>query len=76
MTTTSSSNSSGSSSSIFHETLKKAALEHYHGNLTAFGIDSLQSLVLLTMQDYAVVGVSSMDDRKSMFSSFAFHGTY
>ncbi|KAJ3252541.1 Kinesin-like protein kif24 [Chytriomyces hyalinus] len=51
-------------SSIFSATLVKAGLDHYLDNFMAFGIDSLQSLTLLTMQDYGVVGVSSMEDRK------------
>ncbi|KAJ3234405.1 Kinesin-like protein kif24 [Chytriomyces hyalinus] len=38
-------------SSIFSTTLVKAGLDHYLDNFTAFGIDSLQSLTLLTMQD-------------------------
>ncbi|KAJ1561143.1 hypothetical protein HK405_004797, partial [Cladochytrium tenue] len=42
--------------SIFQETLRKASLDQYHDNFMAFGIDSLQSLVLLTMQDYAAIG--------------------
>ncbi|KAI8619614.1 hypothetical protein BC830DRAFT_737747 [Chytriomyces sp. MP71] len=52
--------------SIFATTLTKAGLDHYLDNFTAFGIDSLQSLTLLTMQDYGVVGVSSMEDRKRL----------
>ncbi|KAI8829020.1 hypothetical protein BJ741DRAFT_396457 [Chytriomyces cf. hyalinus JEL632] len=54
-------------SSIFTTTLVKAGLDHYFDNFMAFGIDSLQSLTLLTMQDYGVVGVSSMEDRKRLF---------
>ncbi|KAJ3026348.1 UNVERIFIED_CONTAM: Kinesin-like protein kif24 [Siphonaria sp. JEL0065] len=42
--------------SIFASTLRTAGLDHYYENFTAFGIDSLQSLTLLTMQDYGVVG--------------------
>ncbi|KAI9344932.1 P-loop containing nucleoside triphosphate hydrolase protein [Obelidium mucronatum] len=53
--------------SIFASTLRTAGLDHYYDNFTAFGIDSLQSLTLLTMQDYGVVGVSSMEDRKRLF---------
>ncbi|KAJ3109092.1 Kinesin-like protein kif24 [Phlyctochytrium planicorne] len=53
--------------SVFLETLRTAQLESYYENLTAFGIDSLQSLVMLTMQDYGIVGVSSMEDRKRLF---------
>ncbi|KAJ3074086.1 Kinesin-like protein kif24 [Podochytrium sp. JEL0797] len=53
--------------SIFATTLRSAGLDHYHDNFTTFGIDSLQSLTLLTMQDYGVVGVSSMEDRKRLF---------
>ncbi|KAI9340405.1 P-loop containing nucleoside triphosphate hydrolase protein [Zopfochytrium polystomum] len=52
------------SRSIFQETLRKASLDQYHDSFAAFGIDSLQSLVLLTMQDYSIVGVSSVDDKK------------
>jgi hypothetical protein len=44
-------------SSIFVEILRKANLDHYHDNFTAFGIDSLQSLVLLTMQGMYIEGV-------------------
>ncbi|KAJ3411834.1 Kinesin-like protein kif24 [Chytridiales sp. JEL 0842] len=58
---------SSASSSIFLETLRKAKLEAYHDNLKAFGIDSLQQITLLTMQDYGVVGVSSMEDRKRLY---------
>ncbi|KAJ3344629.1 Kinesin-like protein kif24 [Entophlyctis luteolus] len=50
--------------SIFETTLRSAGLDQYTDNFNAFGIDSLQSLTLLTMQDYAMVGVSSMEDRK------------
>ncbi|KAJ3129793.1 Kinesin-like protein kif24 [Physocladia obscura] len=60
--------------SIFETTLRTAGLDHYHENFAAFGIDSLQSLTLLTMQvfsswfpDYGVVGVNSMEDRKRNF---------
>jgi hypothetical protein len=37
----------------------------YYGSLTAYGVRSVESLMQLTMQDYGVVGVHSMEDRKS-----------
>ena len=39
----------------------------YYGSLTAYGVRSVESLMQLTMQDYGVVGVHSMEDRKSNF---------
>ncbi|KAJ1562295.1 Kinesin-like protein kif24 [Nowakowskiella sp. JEL0078] len=52
---------------VFGETLKRAALSHYYSSLSAFGITSVDSLLLLTMQDYTAVGVHSMEDRKKLF---------
>jgi hypothetical protein len=39
--------------------------EQYYGSLTAFGVNSIDTLTTLTMQDYSHVGITSMDDRKS-----------
>ncbi|KAH6595118.1 hypothetical protein BASA50_006104 [Batrachochytrium salamandrivorans] len=49
------------------DTLQVADLEPYYSSLTAFGIKSVDQLMTLTMQDYGVLGVQSMEDRKSMF---------
>ena len=58
--------------SLFLETLRQAELgnalpqkDAYYGSLTAYGVRSVESLMQLTMQDYGVVGVHSMEDRKS-----------
>ncbi len=60
--------------SLLFETLRLAELgmaliyaESYYSNLNAFGIRSIESLTQLTMQDYGVIGVSSMDDRKRTY---------
>ncbi|KAI9209156.1 P-loop containing nucleoside triphosphate hydrolase protein [Polychytrium aggregatum] len=55
---------SGGSSGLI-ESLRRADLEQYYGNLAAFGVTSIDTLTQLTMQDYAMVGVHSMEDRKS-----------
>ncbi len=39
--------------------------EKYYGNLTNFGVQTLDSLTQLTMQDYGLIGLHSMEDRKS-----------
>ncbi|KAJ3305122.1 Kinesin-like protein kif24 [Kappamyces sp. JEL0829] len=44
-------------------------LDAYYGSLTAYGVRSVESLMQLTMQDYGVVGVHSMEDRKRRPSS-------
>ena len=53
--------------SLLLETLRQSELDSYYGSLTAYGVRSLESLTMLTMQDYGVVGVQSMEDRKKMF---------
>ncbi|KAH9255041.1 hypothetical protein BASA81_006986 [Batrachochytrium salamandrivorans] len=47
------------------DTLQVADLEPYYSSLTAFGIKSVDQLMTLTMQDYGVLGVQSMEDRKT-----------
>eukprot|EP00842_Homolaphlyctis_polyrhiza_P005163 jgi/Hompol1/5648/HPOL_002015-RA len=47
------------------ETLRVASLDGYYSNLTAFGVKNVEQLMGLTMQDYGVVGVQSMEDRKT-----------
>ncbi|KAJ3259390.1 hypothetical protein HK103_002293 [Boothiomyces macroporosus] len=58
--------------SLFLETLRQAELgnriinaDAYYSSLTAYGVRSVESLMQLTMQDYGVVGVNSMEDRKT-----------
>ncbi|KAJ3333415.1 hypothetical protein HDU76_008439 [Blyttiomyces sp. JEL0837] len=58
--------------SIFYISLRNRRLEQFYDNFIAFGIDSMQKLVQLTMQDYGVVGVVSMEDRKSLCWQFEF----
>ncbi|KAL5032616.1 hypothetical protein BDEG_20706 [Batrachochytrium dendrobatidis JEL423] len=60
---------SASATSRFNllDTLQLADLEPYYSNLTAFGIKSVDQLMTLTMQDYGVLGVQSMEDRKKLF---------
>ncbi|TPX68273.1 hypothetical protein CcCBS67573_g07247 [Chytriomyces confervae] len=48
-------------SSIFSTTLVKAGLDHYFDNFMAFGIDSLQSLTLLTMQGLPLLNASEFE---------------
>jgi hypothetical protein len=61
--------------SVFLETLRQAdlgligiMLDAYYSSLTAYGVRSVEALMQLTMQDYGVVGVHSMEDRKSNLS--------
>ena len=49
---------------LFLETLRQSDLESYYPSLIAYGVGSLDSLAQLTMQDYGVIGVHSMEDRK------------
>ncbi|KAJ3318539.1 Kinesin-like protein kif24 [Boothiomyces sp. JEL0866] len=54
--------------SLFLETLRQAELDAYYSSLTAYGVRSVESLMQLTMQDYGVVGVNSMEDRKTDYA--------
>jgi hypothetical protein len=49
------------------ETLRLADLDSYFSGLDAFGVRSIEALTQLTMQDYGVIGVQTMDDRKSTY---------
>ena len=42
-------------------------IDTYYSGLVAYGVRSVDSLMQLTMQDYGVVGVHSMDDRKRLY---------
>ncbi|KAJ2999571.1 Kinesin-like protein kif24 [Globomyces sp. JEL0801] len=55
--------------SLFLETLRQAELDAYYSSLTAYGVRSVEALMQLSMQDYGVVGVHSMEDRKTDFPS-------
>ena len=43
---------------------KTVILDKYYGNLTSFGVQNLDALTQLTMQDYGHIGLHSMEDRK------------
>ncbi|KAI8826217.1 P-loop containing nucleoside triphosphate hydrolase protein [Fimicolochytrium jonesii] len=49
------------------ETLRQVELEQYYSNFSVVGINDVETLVQLTMQDYGIVGVHSMEDRKRKF---------
>lgn len=53
--------------SPFLETLKRADLDSYYPNLTCYGINSIESLCEMSMQDYGIVGIHNMEDRKRLF---------
>lgn len=59
--------------SLLLETLRQSDLgnaantDSYYSSLTAYGVRSVDSLVQLTMQDYGVIGVQSMEDRKRLY---------
>ncbi|TPX63285.1 hypothetical protein SpCBS45565_g06716 [Spizellomyces sp. 'palustris'] len=53
------------SASDLLNTLQTVELDQYYSNFSCFGINNVDSLLQLTMQDYAIVGVHSMEDRKS-----------
>lgn len=55
------------STSLFLETLRRAELDHFYPNFATKGINNLEGLAQLTMQDYSSLGVTSMDDRKRLF---------
>ncbi|TPX30845.1 hypothetical protein SmJEL517_g05688 [Synchytrium microbalum] len=55
------------SASLLLESLRQHALDSYYANFASHGINSLDALSSLTMQDYSSVGVISMDDRKRLF---------
>ena len=49
------------------KSLKITLTDKYYGNLTSFGVQNLDALTQLTMQDYGHIGLHSMEDRKSEF---------
>ncbi|KAL7750447.1 hypothetical protein RI367_004221 [Sorochytrium milnesiophthora] len=49
------------------ETLRKVDLDQFFPNFASRGIQSIEHLAQLTMQDYSSLGVTSMDDRKRLF---------
>jgi hypothetical protein len=53
--------------SLFLETLRRADLDNFYPNFATRGINNLEALAQLTMQDYSSLGVTSMDDRKRLF---------
>ncbi|KAJ3349556.1 Kinesin-like protein kif24 [Allomyces javanicus] len=55
------------STSLFLETLRRAELDQFYPNLAGRGIQTVEQLAQLTMQDYSSLGVTSMDDRKRLF---------
>ncbi|KAJ3005846.1 Kinesin-like protein kif24, partial [Thoreauomyces humboldtii] len=57
--------------SLLLETLRQVELDQYFGNFSVVGINDVETLVQLTMQDYGIVGVHSMEDRKPEFPSLA-----
>jgi hypothetical protein len=49
------------------ETLRSAQLDHHYASFCYHGITQLDALARLSMQDYSMLGVNSMDDRKRLF---------
>ncbi|KAG4105208.1 kinesin-domain-containing protein [Neocallimastix lanati (nom. inval.)] len=49
------------------ETLRSAQLDHHYASFCYHGITQLDALTRLSMQDYSMLGVNSMDDRKRLF---------
>ncbi|KAJ3148782.1 Kinesin-like protein kif24 [Geranomyces michiganensis] len=43
------------------------AKDQYYNNFTVVGINDVDTLVQLTMQDYGIVGIHGMEDRKTKF---------
>ncbi|KAI8802575.1 hypothetical protein BJ742DRAFT_537298 [Cladochytrium replicatum] len=54
-------------SQAFADTLRRADLQGYYSTMSSFGVNSVDALLQLTMQDYSAVGVHSMEDRKRLF---------
>ncbi|CAG8590028.1 13640_t:CDS:10 [Ambispora gerdemannii] len=55
------------SASLFLETLRRADLETYYPNFSTAGINDLRGLASLSFQDYAILGVTAIEDRKRLF---------
>ncbi|KAI8912938.1 hypothetical protein DFJ77DRAFT_62145 [Powellomyces hirtus] len=58
--------SSKMSQSLLLETLRQVELDQYYSNFSVVGINDVETLVQLTMQDYGIVGVHGMEDRKRL----------
>eukprot|EP00062_Callorhinchus_milii_P012184 gi/632958950/ref/XP_007895340.1/ PREDICTED: kinesin-like protein KIF24 [Callorhinchus milii] len=54
-------------SSCLYECLCEAGLERYYTHFTAMGYLRTQELAKLSMNDYSILGVNSMHDRKRLF---------
>ncbi|EPZ32643.1 kinesin-domain-containing protein [Rozella allomycis CSF55] len=52
----------------FQDILKNSSLEKFYNNFQARGINHVEALSQLTMQEYASYGVTAMEDRKKLFS--------
>ncbi|KAJ3089320.1 Kinesin-like protein kif24 [Quaeritorhiza haematococci] len=62
------------STTLLQQTLKNAELDQYYDNLMSFGINSVELLTQLTMQDYSTLGIVGMEDRKSDFPGLSGDG--
>ncbi|NXD05461.1 KIF24 protein, partial [Certhia familiaris] len=53
--------------SCFYECLCEAELEKYYPHFTAFGLQKIDELANVSMEDYTKLGVHDIDDRKRLF---------
>ncbi|NXS09728.1 KIF24 protein, partial [Neodrepanis coruscans] len=53
--------------SCLYEFLREADLEKYYPHFAAFGLQKIEELAKISMEDYAKLGVHDMNDRKRLF---------
>ncbi|XP_026177697.1 kinesin-like protein KIF24 isoform X2 [Mastacembelus armatus] len=50
-----------------YECLRAVGLQHHYSRLKSMGVRHVSHLTALTMEDYPILGISSMDDRTRLF---------